>query len=142
MPSDEACEVIQQLQQRVMDLELQTIPQTLQEVCDQRELNAQSTVERIKTLAAECKQLSSRSAQIYEQLSEDPELKKLESQLQEAKQARRYSTGVAQAPVTHREDEEIPGTTHRPTTHSYHIEQSDGSHPETPAEPGGGLSTV
>jgi hypothetical protein len=49
-------------------------------------LNAQSAVERIKTLAAECKQLSSRSAQIYEQLSEDPELKKLESQLQEAKQ--------------------------------------------------------
>ena len=79
-------EVIQQLQQRVVELELQTIPQTPQEVHDQWELTAQSAVERIKTLAAECKQLSSRSAQIYEKLSEDLELKKLESQLQEAKQ--------------------------------------------------------
>jgi hypothetical protein len=78
-------EVIQQLQQRVVELELQTIPQTPQEVHNQRELNAQSAFERIKTLVAEFKQLSSRSAQIYEQLSEDPELKKLESQLQEAK---------------------------------------------------------
>jgi hypothetical protein len=33
----------------------------------------------------ECKQLSDRSAQNYEQLTEDPELKALESQLQEAK---------------------------------------------------------
>jgi hypothetical protein len=55
-------EVIQQLQQRVVELELQTIASTPQEVRDQRELNAQSTVKRIKTLAAECKQLSSRSA--------------------------------------------------------------------------------
>jgi hypothetical protein len=69
-----------------MELELQTIPQTQQEVRDQRELNAQSVVERIKTLVAECKQLSSISAQIYEQLFNDPELKKLESQLQEEKQ--------------------------------------------------------
>jgi hypothetical protein len=79
-------EVIQQLQQRVMELELQTIPSTPQEVSDQRELNSRSAVERIKTLSTKCKQLSSRSAQIYEQLSEDPELTKLESQLQEAKQ--------------------------------------------------------
>jgi hypothetical protein len=48
-------EVIQKIQQRVMELELQTIPQTPQEVCDQRELNAQSAVKRIKTLAAKCK---------------------------------------------------------------------------------------
>jgi hypothetical protein len=48
-------EVIQQLQQRVMELKLQTIPSTPQEVHDQRELNSQRTVERIKTLAAECK---------------------------------------------------------------------------------------
>jgi hypothetical protein len=34
----------------------------------------------------ECKQLSDRSAQTYEKLTEDPELKALESQLQEAKQ--------------------------------------------------------
>jgi chromatin segregation and condensation protein Rec8/ScpA/Scc1 (kleisin family) len=49
-------------------------------------LDAQSAVERIRKLVAECKQLSNKSTQIYEQLSEDPELKKLESQLQEAKQ--------------------------------------------------------
>jgi hypothetical protein len=54
-------------------------------VCDQRELNAQRAVKRIKTLVLECKHLSRRSAQIYEQLSEHPKLKKLESQLQEAK---------------------------------------------------------
>jgi hypothetical protein len=78
-------EVIQQLQQRVMDLELQTIPHTPQEVRDQREITARSTVERIKALTEECKQLSSRSAQIYENLTENPELHKLESQLQEAK---------------------------------------------------------
>jgi hypothetical protein len=53
---------------------------------DQKKLNAQSAVEKIKALVVECKQLSSRSAQIYEQLSEDLELNKLESQLQEAKQ--------------------------------------------------------
>jgi len=76
-------EVIQQLQQRVVELEIQTIPQTPQEVRDQWELNAQGVVERIKALVAECKQLSRRSAQIYEKLSEDPELKKLESQIEE-----------------------------------------------------------
>jgi hypothetical protein len=48
-------EVIQQLQQRVMDLELQTIPQTPQEVRDQREITFRSTVERIKALTEECK---------------------------------------------------------------------------------------
>jgi DNA repair exonuclease SbcCD ATPase subunit len=48
-------------------------------------VNARSTVERIKALTEECKQLSSRSAQIHENLSENPELHKLESQLQEAK---------------------------------------------------------
>jgi chromosome segregation ATPase len=79
-------EAIQQLQQRIADLELQTVPSTLQDVRDQREATAQSTVERIKALALECKQLSSRSVQTYERLTEDPELKTLESQLQEAKQ--------------------------------------------------------
>lgn len=49
------------------------------------EATARSTVERIKVLTMECKKLSDRSAQTYEQLTEDPELKALESQLQEAK---------------------------------------------------------
>jgi chromosome segregation ATPase len=79
-------EAIQQLQARVAELELQAMPSTPQEVRDQREETAQSVVERIKALALECKKLSSRSAQTYERLAEDPELRTLESQLQEAKQ--------------------------------------------------------
>jgi predicted RNase H-like nuclease (RuvC/YqgF family) len=47
---------------------------------------AKSAVERIRALASECKKLSDQSAQTYERLAEDPELKKLEAQLQEAKQ--------------------------------------------------------
>jgi hypothetical protein len=39
----------------------------------------------MKALALEFKQLSSRSAQTYENLTENPELYKLELQLQEAK---------------------------------------------------------
>jgi len=46
-------EVIQQLQQRVVDLELHTIPQTPQEVLDQREIISWSTIERIKALTKE-----------------------------------------------------------------------------------------
>jgi phage shock protein A len=79
-------EAIQQLQQRITDLELRTVPSTPQDVRDQREATARSTVERIKAFTMECKQLSDRSAQTYERLTEDPELKALESQLQEAKQ--------------------------------------------------------
>jgi hypothetical protein len=59
-------EAIQQLQQRITDLELRTVPNTPQDVRDQREATAQSTVERIKALAMECKQLSDHSAQTYE----------------------------------------------------------------------------
>jgi aspartate-semialdehyde dehydrogenase len=46
-------EVIQQLQQRVVDLELQIIPHTPQEEHNQQEITAQSTVERIKALIKE-----------------------------------------------------------------------------------------
>jgi septation ring formation regulator EzrA len=59
-------EAIQQLQQRITDLELQSVPNTLQDVQDQREATARSAVERIKTFAMECKQLSDHSAQTYE----------------------------------------------------------------------------
>jgi chromosome segregation ATPase len=78
-------EAIQQLQQHIADLELRTVPETPQDVRDQREATARSAVERIKSLAMECKKLTDRSAQTYEQLTENPELKALESQLQEAK---------------------------------------------------------
>jgi hypothetical protein len=55
-------------------------------VQDQREETARSAVQRIKALALECQQLSSQSAQNYERLYEDLELKTLESQLHVAKQ--------------------------------------------------------
>jgi chromosome segregation ATPase len=83
---EQLAEAIQQLQQCIADLELRTVPETPQDVRDQREATAQSAVERIKALAMECKQLSNRSAQMYEKLTENPELQALESQLQEAKQ--------------------------------------------------------
>jgi FtsZ-binding cell division protein ZapB len=67
------------------------VPNTPQDVQDQREATARSAVERIKALAMECKQLSDRSAQTYERLTEDLKLKALESQLQEEKkQAKQY----------------------------------------------------
>jgi hypothetical protein len=62
------------------------MPRTLQEVRDQSEESAKNTVASIKSLALACKQLSDRSTQTYEHLIEDPELKKLEAQLQEAQQ--------------------------------------------------------
>jgi len=67
-------------------LEAQTVPSTLPEVRDQREETAKSRVAYIISLALECKKLSDRSAQTYECLAEDPELKKLEAQLQEVQQ--------------------------------------------------------
>jgi hypothetical protein len=78
-------EAIQQLQQHIADLELHTVPKTPQDVRDQREETAQSIVERIKAITLEYKKLTDHSAQTYEQITENPELKALESQLQEAK---------------------------------------------------------
>jgi hypothetical protein len=69
-----------------MELELQAVPSTLQEVCEQREGVAKSTVERIKILTLECNQLSNTSSQTYKCLTKDPELRKMEAQLQEAQQ--------------------------------------------------------
>jgi hypothetical protein len=46
-------EAIQQLQQRIVELELQAVPSTLQEVRDLREETVRSAVERIKALALE-----------------------------------------------------------------------------------------
>jgi hypothetical protein len=55
-------------------------------VHDQREEATKSVVERIRVLASECKKLSNISVQTYECLTEDPKLRKLEVQLQEAQQ--------------------------------------------------------
>jgi hypothetical protein len=66
-------------------LELRAIPETSQDVRDQREATARSAVERLKALTSEFKHLTNHSAQTYEQLMENPELKELESQLQEVK---------------------------------------------------------
>jgi hypothetical protein len=78
--------VIQKLQQWVTDLELRVVPETPQEIRDQREITSHNTVDRLKSLALECKKLSNQSTQTYENLIENPELQMLESQLQEAKQ--------------------------------------------------------
>jgi hypothetical protein len=61
------------------------VPNTPQDVRDQREATAQSTVERIKALSMKCKKLTNHSAQTYEVLTKNPKLKALESQLQEVK---------------------------------------------------------
>ena len=71
-------EAIQQLQERVAELELQAVPRTPQELWDQREETTRSAVERIRALASECKKLSNWSAQTYEHLEEDTELRTLE----------------------------------------------------------------
>jgi hypothetical protein len=65
-------EVIQKLQQCITDLELHIVPETPQEIRDLREATAQSAVDRLKMLASECRQLSTRSAQTYETLTENP----------------------------------------------------------------------
>jgi hypothetical protein len=78
-------EAIQQIQARVTELETQAMPSPPQEMHDQREEAAKNAVERIMTLASECKQLSDRSVQTYERLAEDPELRKLDVELHEVK---------------------------------------------------------
>jgi hypothetical protein len=62
------------------------VPETPQEVRDLREATAHSAVGRLKTLALECKKLSARRTQTYENLTKNPELQTLEAQLQEEKQ--------------------------------------------------------
>ena len=79
-------EVIQQLQQHITDLELRTVLETPQDVRDQREANVRSTVDRLKDLSLEWKQLSNHNAQTYENLTENQELQALELYLKEAKQ--------------------------------------------------------
>jgi hypothetical protein len=79
-------EVIQQLQARIMELEIQVVPSNLQEVRDQREEATKNAVVRIRSLTSKCKQLSDISMHTYECLREDPNLRKLEAQLQEAQQ--------------------------------------------------------
>jgi hypothetical protein len=48
---EKLAEAIHQLQQRITDLELCTVPNTPQDVRGQREATSQSAVERIKALA-------------------------------------------------------------------------------------------
>jgi hypothetical protein len=69
---EQLLEAIQQLHQHIADLELRTMPETPQDVMDQREATARSVVERIKSLAMECKKLTDRNAQTYEQLTKNP----------------------------------------------------------------------
>jgi hypothetical protein len=83
---DQLIETIQKQQQRIADLELHVVPETPQDVRDQREATARNVVDKLKALAREYKQLRNRSAQTYEKLIENTELQALESQIQEAKQ--------------------------------------------------------
>jgi hypothetical protein len=72
-------EAIQQIQEWIMDLDVQAVMRTPQEVHDQREEATKKEVERIRAFSSECKQLSDQSAQTYKRLVEDPELRKLEA---------------------------------------------------------------
>jgi hypothetical protein len=129
---EQLTEAIQQLQQCIADLELRAVPETPQDVRDQREATARSAVERIKSLAMECKKLTDRSAQTYEKLTENPELKALESQLQEVKYQAENDTGAAEAPVSCGKNEALPREMHRPTIDPHYPEQSYGSNSEAP----------
>jgi hypothetical protein len=82
---DQLAEAIQQLQQCIEDLVLCTVLDTPWDVRDEREETSQSAVEKIKDISIGCKKLSGHSDQMYEKLTKNPELKALESQLQEAK---------------------------------------------------------
>jgi hypothetical protein len=112
-------EVIQQLQQCIMDLELHTVPETPQEIRDLREATARSAVDRLKTLASECRQLSTRSAQTYETLTENPELQTLEAQLHEAKAACRCATSTTEVHDPSRKNEKVRRAMHNPTTSTH-----------------------
>jgi hypothetical protein len=63
---EQLTEAIEQLQQRITNLELLTVPDTPQDVRDQRDATARSAVERIKNISMECKQISVHSAHTYE----------------------------------------------------------------------------
>jgi len=58
---EQLVESIQQLQQRITDLELCTVLSRLQDLRDQREATTWIAVERIKALTMDCKQLSDRN---------------------------------------------------------------------------------
>jgi hypothetical protein len=59
---EQLAEAIQQLQQHITDLDLRTVPETSQDVRDQREATVQIPLERIKSLTMECKQLTYHSS--------------------------------------------------------------------------------
>jgi hypothetical protein len=127
-------EAIQQLQARVVELEIQAVPSTPQEVRDQREETTRSAVERIRALASECKKLSDRSAQTYEHLAEDLELRILEAQLQEVKQQASTMQVQLKLLTASGEDEKVAGAARSSTIGHCHPEQSYGGDTETPAE--------
>jgi hypothetical protein len=135
-------EVIQQLQQCIADLELRTVPETPQEIRDLREATARSAVGRMKSLALECKQLSSRSAQTYENLTENPELQALESQLQEAKQHADTLQAQLKALTPVERMKRFPRAAHGPATDPHNPDQSDGSLSMTSTSAREGMPTV
>jgi len=77
----ELTDTIQQIQERVTEIELQVVLINLQEVHDKREEVTISTFGRIRALASERKQLSDHIAHTYEHLTKDLEMRKLEAKL-------------------------------------------------------------
>jgi hypothetical protein len=135
-------EAIQQLQERVTELEIQVVPSTPQEVRDQREEAAKSAVERIKALTSECKQLSNRSVQTYEHLTEDTSLGSWKHSLQEAQQqaltvqAQMKSLMAVERMKRSQERGAVQQVDY------YHPGQSNGSHTEATIGAGGSLRGV
>jgi phage shock protein A len=135
-------EVIQQLQQCIADLELRIVPETPQDVRDQREATARSAVERLKDLTLECKQLTDHSALTYERLTKSPELRALESQLQEVKyQAEKIQAQLKPLSAVERMKRSHEQMDH-PVADPHYPKQSYGDNSETPTSTRQGLSIM
>jgi len=63
---EQLTEAVQYIQKQITYLELHTIPDTPQDVRDQKDSTYRSVVERIKSLSMECKKMSDHNAQTYE----------------------------------------------------------------------------
>jgi hypothetical protein len=129
-------EAIQQLQARVAELELQAVPSTPQEVRDQREETARSAVERIRALASECKKLSNRSAQTYEQPCRRPGAEDIGGTTPGGEATGIDCTSTVETAYCSGEDEEVAGAVRSSAAGHCHPEQSDGGDTETPAGAG------
>jgi hypothetical protein len=114
-------DMIQNLQQHITDLELPCCTRNSIGGKRPKGSNCHSTVGRLKSLALECKKLSNQSAQTYENLTENPELQALESQLQEAKK-HADTLQATEGLVTSGKNEVVSRETHCPEIDPYDLE--------------------